>query len=264
MLNVCRAARHRLAIGGFVREDEAVASHGHCERRHIMKHWLILMGIVGGTLAPEVAASPYWVAWEGNDFPENEGWERIVNGVGPAERTLSNGIMTMDGLADQQIDDYYRMERPIDPGQGEEFVMQWRLRVRKVVNSPLALFDPGLEVFSDDDWSLAFVLGTDFIRSFHESIEIPFQAGLFHTFEVRTSDMRAYELLIDDSVVHVGSFWEPTFRSSRIEWGDYTRGSASLVDWDYFRFGVVPEPETGIATLALLCIGFGHSRRRIQ
>jgi hypothetical protein len=31
------------------------------------------------------------------------------------------------------------------------------------------------------------------------------------------------------------------------------RGSASLVDWDYFRFGVVPEASTGVLLLALLC-----------
>jgi hypothetical protein len=197
-------------------------------------------------------ADPYWVAWEGNDFPENEGWERIVNGPQPAERTLADGIMTMDGLADTQIDDYYRMDRPLDPELGEEFVMQWRLRVDEIIGHPLGLWDPGLSLFSDDDWALTFVLGTDFIRCCYEDVDLPFEPGAFHVFEVRSWDMRTYQLRMDQVLMHIGTFWEPSFESSRIQWGDYTRGSASLVDWDYFRFGVVPEPNTGLLLSAFL------------
>jgi len=212
--------------------------------------------------ADAARGAPYWVAWEGNDYPENEGWERIVNGPQPAERTLADGIMTMDGLADRQIDDYYRMERPIDPEPGEVFVMQWRLRVNEIIGSPLTLKDAGIGVFSDEDWELLLVFGVDFIRSFHEDVVIPFEAHAFHTFEVRSFDMQRYELYMDGSTVYVGSFWEPSFRRSRIEWGDYTRGAASLVDWDYFRFGVIPEPSCCILLLAALCAL--HSTRRIK
>ena len=214
-----------------------------------------------GVLVVPAGAEPYWYAWEGDDYPENEGWERIVNGPQPAERTLADGIMTMDGLADRQIDDYYRMERLLDPGPGEEFVMQWRLRADEVTGSPLTRYDPGIGVFSDDDWELLLVFGVDFIRSFHEDVNIPFEAGSFHSFEVRSSDMHTYALWIDGAIVYTGSFWEPSFRQSRIEWGDYSRGAASLADWDYFRFGVVPEPGTCTSLLALACAA--HTLRRI-
>ena len=198
-------------------------------------------------IAPAVPAAPYWVGWEGNDYPENEGWERITHDAGPAERTLAGGVMTMDGLADSQIDDYFRMDRPLDPGAREEFVMQWRLRVYEVNG----LKDPGIGLFSDDDWELLLVFGVDFIRSFHEDTVIPFEPDIFHTFEVRSSDMQSYELQIDGLIVYAGGFWEPSFRQARIEWGDYTRGASSLVDWDYFRFGVVPEPASAALIISL-------------
>ena len=203
--------------------------------------------------APAAFAAPYWVAWEGDDFPENEGWQRVVDGIGPAERTLADGIMTIDGLADTQIDDYYRIERPLDPEPDEQFIMQWRLRVHDVVGSPLALYDPGVAIFSDDDWTVSLLFGTDFIRSFHEHMVIPIEPDVFHEFEFRSLGMRSYELYVDGTLVHDGFFWEPTFESSKVAWGDLARGSASLTDWDYFRVGVVPESGTLSLVAIVIC-----------
>ena len=225
--------------------------HG-CPRTLTLARRLMFMTVLLYATVPLARGEQYWVAWEGDDFPENEGWTRIVNGPQPAERTLADGIMTMDGLADRQIDDYYRMERPLDPGPGETFVMQWRLRVDEVIGHPFSLFDAGLGLFSDDDWSLTLVFGVDFIQSLHEQAQIPFDPGAFHVFEVRSQDMRSYTLRVDGAIARNGTFWEPTFTSSRLEWGDYSRGSATLVDWDHFRFGVIPEPPT----LAIMTVSF--------
>ena len=221
----------------------------------------VLLLFIAAALAQPAMAEQYWVAWEGNDFPENEGWERIVNGPQPADRTLADGIMTMDGLADTQIDDYYRMERTLNPEPGEEFVMQWRLRVNEVIGNPPA-YDPGVAVWSDDDWTVSLLFGTDFVYSFHENIQISVDPGVYHTCEFRTSDMRTYDLVVDGVLIHTGSFWEPTFRQSRVHWGDRARGSASFVDWDYFRFGVVPEPATFWSLVALGCISGAIKTRR--
>jgi hypothetical protein len=196
-------------------------------------------------------ADQFWVAWEGNDFPENEGWERRLNGVGPAQRTIADGIMTMDGLADRQIDDYYRMVRPLNPGPGEEFVAQWRLRVDEVDGSPLALYDPGVSINADDGWAVSFLFGTDFILSFYEDLEFPMAADEFHVFEFHSSDMRTYNLFVDDHLLYSGLFWSG-LRESTIDWGDRARGSASLSDWDYLRYGAVPEPSTAFLFAAFL------------
>lgn len=231
-----------------------------------MKRWLIVMGIVGGAFAGEVAATPYWVAWEGNDYPENEGWSRGHHDPDQqADRSLADGVMTLDGLASIEITDFYDMSRPLNPEPGEEFVMQWRLRVNELIANPLSPYDPGLNVFSDDDWALTFWIGFDRIRSLHEDVVIPFTPGVFHAFEVRSADMRTYELRIDGAVVYAGSWWEPTFRRSSVSWGDFIFGGASNSDWDYFRFGVVPEPTSCISLLALLCaVQVSNRTRRLS
>lgn len=223
-----------------------------------MNRTLVGVSFLVANIAAPLHAEQYWLAWEGNDYPENEGWERRINGVGPAVRTLGDGIMSIDGRADRQIDDYYRMDRSLNPEPGELFVMQWRLRVNEVIGHPLGLYDPGVGLFSDDDNELTFVLGVDFIRSYHEDgAIIPIEPFVFHEFEVRSFDMQTYELRIDGTTARTGEFWKPNFRRSGVDWGDYTRGSASLTDWDYFRFGVVPEP----SSLALILALAGGARR---
>ncbi|MCC6359551.1 MAG: hypothetical protein IT450_12475 [Phycisphaerales bacterium] len=213
---------------------------------------LLTLGFLLSALSGVSRADQYWVAWEGNDFPENEGWTRIVDGVAPAERSLANGILTIDGLADRQIDDYYRINRPLNPEPGESFIMQWRFKVNELDGPPLYPYDPAVNLYSDDDLALALHFGVDGLFLPYERVPIPYEPAVFHEFEVRSDDMRYYQIDIDGSTVREGTFWEPTFQRSRVTWGDGTRGAASLTEWDYFRFGVVPEPGTSFFMLALL------------
>jgi len=153
---------------------------------------MLLGALLVYALGGPARAAPFWVAYEGNDFPENEGWTRVIEGDGPANRTLKDGVLTIDSLRNTQIADGYRMERLLNPDAGEEFVMQWRLRVNEVIGNPLALRDPGVGVFSDDTWGLTFHFGIDSVRSVLEDVVIPFDPGVFHQFEVRSSDMRLH------------------------------------------------------------------------
>ncbi len=100
-----------------------------------MRRWLLLgvTLLISGALA---RASPYWIAWEGNDFPENQGWERYwgdwqghQHGHG-ADRTLQDGVLRYDSLFDDGVYDCSIMERPAqtDPGIAELFVAEWRLK----------------------------------------------------------------------------------------------------------------------------------------
>ena len=57
-----------------------------------------------GTLVIPAGAEPYWIAYEGNDFPENEGWERYVTGP-PAVRWLEDGSLFVDSRADTHTAD---------------------------------------------------------------------------------------------------------------------------------------------------------------
>ena len=74
--------------------------------------------VVGAGFA---AAAPYWVAYQGDDFPENGGWEHV--GYPPlADRLLEDGALVIDSRANIWTQDYYRLAPGdgVDPDTGEE------------------------------------------------------------------------------------------------------------------------------------------------
>jgi len=95
-----------------------------------------------GTLVVPAGAEPYWYAYEGNDLPENEGWQRFWgNDDGPFEgdgaiRTVENGILTMDSMYSQRVYDYacHYLYGELDPDPGELFVAEWRVYVEDWVS----------------------------------------------------------------------------------------------------------------------------------
>ena len=213
-----------------------------------------------GALVTTAGAEPYWVTYEGNDFPENEGWTRYWgNWDGPYEgdgaiRTLQDGILTMDSLFDPGVYDYYRVDRPrqIDPGPAEFFVMEWRGLVEEM--SPGTYFAAGLVVGSDDGWQLGFGIYPDAVVSSFEDVSVPVEPGLFHEYRAVSANMRTYELYIDGELALTGDFWEGLTRS-RVSFGEGVLGMAARARWDYARFGVIPEP--GALVLMLTSCGLG-------
>jgi hypothetical protein len=201
----------------------------------------VLNVILGMLLATAAArASPYWIEYEpgSGHFPEEEGWSRYAS-YGGDQRWLGDGWLVMDGMGDARIQDYYRMSMSgaLDPGSGEEFVIQWRIRIDELQ----WYHDPGVVVCSDEKWAVSFVMSLNGIeRVFEEGVSAPFEPGVPHAFELRSADMRSYVLSIDDVPAIYGSFWL-SLTASRVVWGDIVSGGASLAQWDYLRFGVVPE-----------------------
>ncbi len=205
--------------------------------------------------ASAARASPYWIAYEGNDFPENEGWLRFT-GQGGAQRSLEDGWLVLDGRADPRIYDAYRLEPvgKLTVGPGEEFIAEWRLDVADVL---VGTADPAVAVFFDDKRAVAFHFGeTTVVSSFETGVGATYSPGVPHEFELRSSDMRTYALVIDGNLAIRGAFWE-SLTASRVSWGDMAYGASSLARWDYFRFGVVPECSNlviGNAMLLLVCV----------
>src|SRR5262245_48195747 len=185
-------------------------------------------------LAIAARAEEYWVAYEGNDFPVNEGWTRFSSGGG-AVRSFENDALVLDARQGQDVTDWYAWRRDVDPGPAEEFVAQWRVLIEQS--------DPrvGLTVvvFSDESWALGLELDESHLESVFESdVAAPFAPGVFHTFELRSNDMHSYSLTIDNSSVLNGQFVQ-VLTSSEVSWGDGIVGGQSLSTWDYFRFGVI-------------------------
>lgn len=209
-----------------------------------------------GVLAGTAGAEPYWIAYEGNDFPENEGWERTfcdpngVVGQGGAIRTIEDGALVLDSLQSVMIVDFYNWSRPIDPGPGELFILRWRLKVDEVS----AREDPSVVVFSDDFQAVGFEFSESYLISvFEPGVSVSFEPGVFHSFEFRSWDMTDYELWIDGLLAETGTFYD-VFESSRISWGDGVQGTASVARWDYVGFGVVPEPAPWIPVFTLVSV----------
>ncbi len=212
--------------------------------------FLATVTLAGAFLAPPALGEEYWIAWEGDTFPEEGEWSRFYgNWDGPwqgqAYRTLQDNMLTIDSLYDQGVFDFYWIERPgaIDPGPGEVFVMEWALRVEEVDPShPTYPYDPSTSVFSNDSFGFNLEFSVDCIQSGFEHVVLPLDMTVMHEFRMVSPDMRTYDLYVDSVLFHSGEFIDiPS--DSYVGWGDGVQGVASLHEWDYFRVGVIPEVE---------------------
>jgi hypothetical protein len=103
-------------------------------RTHRKRRVVLLTLLTCAWLVARAEAEPYWVAYEGDALPEEVGWKRhwgdASGPYGPgANRWIEDGVFVLDSLKDDQIFDYYDVQRPIDPAPGELFIAEWRGRV---------------------------------------------------------------------------------------------------------------------------------------
>jgi hypothetical protein len=156
---------------------------------------LVSLTVVSCALSTPAGADPYWIAYEGNDLPENEGWTRYwgnqdgeYQGSG-AVRTIEGGVLTMDSSHDPWLYDFVQVRRigETDPGPGERFVMEWRLRVESADGY---VGDPPITIKSDHGRIAGFVYQTDEIWAFYEGdTTIPITPGILHDYRFVSNDM---------------------------------------------------------------------------
>ncbi len=225
--------------------------------------WLlgVALGLAAALAAPGALGAPYWVSYEGNDFPENEGWTHYYgDGNWPTEhtalRSIEGGSLVIDDLYDPRIfDGAQRIVRPeqVLPQAGESFVAEWR-----------AWGDPRS---AEVDSGVGIVRGTvpDYVRFFlgpagmqlevpGGPVTLPYEPGVFHSFRAIATGGATLALEVDGNPVWSGAFngeLGPGL-DSQFYFGNLVSGASSLVRWDYVRFGIVPEPLTFPAFL-LLC-----------
>jgi hypothetical protein len=209
--------------------------------------------------AATARASPWWVSWNGDAYPETEGWGHYATDP-PAQRWLEDGKLFIDSRADWFINDMYSQSRPgeMTLGPQETFVAHWRVRVDDVI--PAGSEDAGLGVASDDQWDVLFTLGVDRISSTYEPGNwAMFTPGVFHEFWFESSDMRTYVLSMDGTPLFQGNFFESLFYGPGAGFGDVT-SDRSLSEWDYVECGIIPEPSSLLCMVAAL-IACGRLRR---
>ena len=211
--------------------------------RHI---WPALL-LVAAATARSGPGGTFSVQYSAADglYPEQCGWDRYTN-EGGDQRWFENGWLVMDGMANTGIQDYYGMQHSLGPVlPGEELFVRWRI----LVDTVQGYHDPWVAAFADDKWAVSFVMRDNAIEStFEQFVSAPFEAGMPHTFELRSSDIRHYVLSIDGLPALEGSFWHSLW-ASQVYWGDGVSGSASLARWNFLEFGVVPEA-SAVALLA--------------
>ncbi len=202
------------------------------------------------------AASPFWVAYEGDDLPENEGWDRgFADEHGPehggAARSIDNGALVLDGLRDDWICDYYMRDLPNDPAPGEIYIAEWRLFVDRRSDAG----DAGITIARHaTPGHVSFRYGADGVSISPGDITIPLAAGEFHNFRFLSQNMLTYTLQVDDGLVVNGSFEDYTLLRSFVAFGDCVQGLRSYSQWDYFRYGIVPEPGASYCAMCVLTV----------
>jgi hypothetical protein len=240
--------------------------------------------VAGALLAGVAVGEPWWIAYEGDDLPECRGWTRYWGNwqgeyQGPgAYRTINtggdpldsmdprrhalieDGVITYDSLYDAGVFDLNRLYRKVDPtGPSEQFVAEWRVRVRRVVRGH---DDPNIVVFSDTAKAFSFRLSEDSVTSgFDPTLKVSIVPYIFHSYRMESSDMLTYRLYVDGKLVHEGPSWQGVTKS-RVGWGDGTQGAASLHDWDYVRVIPKPIPEPAGLMLMICALCSGRPLRR--
>jgi hypothetical protein len=219
--------------------------------------------VILGLLAGVASANQYYVGFEGDCMPETlPGWERHLGGGG-ANRYIEsdpngNNYLVIDSLASQMIYDFCRMTRQMDPDPGELFIAEWRL----AVTQQYGYYDPGVTFAPDGAGTLSFKYYLDHMVSTYEGWSHPIEPVVFHTYRLQSWDMANYQLWIDGELVRNGWWDLGGVNWSFATFGDGTQGgqARSLAKWDYFRFGVVPEPDSVILIL-LVCVCAAAHRR---
>jgi hypothetical protein len=215
---------------------------------HVRSAWrraLVLAAANCAWLAPAARAEPYWIAYEGDAFPEDEGWARYASDP-PAERWLQDGSLFIDSRANGLMTEVYANYPAYDLAPGETFLMRWRLRIHDSPSQSV-----GVNFTSKDFHGVAFVFDDHRLwYSYHDFVQ--FEPGVFHEFEFRSGDLLDYELYIDGVPSVQGQFHEGSF-PPEVGFGDVTT-EGSMTEWDYLRFGVIPEPPTWLGALGVLTL----------
>lgn len=217
---------------------------------------LTLLALVGGAAGEE-----FWCEYDAScgQFPEQVGWGRFTLGGG-AQRSLEGGSLTLDSLASPSIIECYSISRPIHLSPGESFVLEWRLRVNEVDGLADPPVKPSMSVCFEGYGAGVLSYSENSLYSLFEHTWINFDPYVFHDYSLTTSDLLTYTLRIDGSVAYTGWLMTPSYTSG-VDWGDEVTGASSLSDWDYVRFGVVPEPCGALSVISACLAGIALRAR---
>jgi hypothetical protein len=217
-------------------------------------------------LALSGVANAGLVAYEGDDFPESSGWTRL--GTFDAERALDAGIFTqhveLGVWAPGPIGETDVYRRSLEAFVGvDAFFIEWRVET----DAPGSILDlSGTPVAASAFGNSAnyHITITNNRVLLNRSNLLPLvyaniTPGMAHTYRLELIGDVSYSLIIDGHIIDSGTpegrFTNP---ESFLLWGAQRHSFDTTTQWDYIRYGVIPEP----ATALLLLIGSVLALRR--
>ena len=220
-----------------------------------------LMLLVVGSLP--ALAEEFYLRYDGDDFPENEGWERRFSDPGgQIEREIDKSLFRLDTRASIHLHDYYQLHSSsFDLLPGEELRMSWRMETVETQTHYWGS-DVAVVLANTEAAYAEFFLAPGFVREGDLPGGDPahlyeFDVGVPHTFSFVTTDMQEYDLFVDDEFAFHGGFHGYSGSGPCMAaFGDVIDGRSSLCEWDWLEIMVVPEPHTGL--LLALCLLAGR------
>ncbi len=204
-------------------------------------------------VAIALAAAPGFaqvVSYEGNSFPEKlgQGWDHLET-VLPADRSIDAGRLTQAPVVLPcpplcTTQDFYRHELTDQPS--------WFLTWRMATDGPpvFGAVAPASIVAGGTTGILYhFTIGNNEVRLIRGS-QFPIVYGDFdpgvHVFRLELRGADSYTFLVDGDVVDTGVPEGPyPTDDSRVTFGAQAAIVDSVTQWDYIRFGLIPEDASG-------------------
>jgi hypothetical protein len=223
--------------------------------------FLLLAGTSGS------AVGDFAQFYDGNDYPENEGWMRYTyDPNGELRRGVRDGVLTLDSLASGQIYDYYVVtDAALTPSPGQTLLASWRMRVTDGASGG-HWSDTMVVIENETNEYACFYIGVDFLSELGDLHTpphlLPIEPQVWHTYDFVSSDLESYRLYVDgefvfESWLH-GNSWTD---GPLVAWGDGGQGAvSSRSEWDYLQVQVVPETST-LTSIVLLLAAAGLRRR---
>jgi len=207
------------------------------------------------TQASAGAALAQVLTYEGDSvFPEdaNPSWERV--GTFDATRWLSDGMLWID--VDLGVwapppggeQDAYRREIP--EFQGVAFFVEWRCRSNAPNSEIQGTGGSVINSAGSGGVSFHFTITEDMVRfwrsNFLPILYFTISPDRLHTYRVETIGAESYKAFLDGELVDSGTppaaFPNP---SARIIWGAKMWNTPSINEWDYVRYGRIPQDGSG-------------------
>jgi len=206
------------------------------------------------------------VAFEGDSFPEDEGWIRSDR-LYLADRYLADGWLVQTPLAlegnNWGQDDFYAYS--LAPFDGADaFFLEWRMDTTGLREEMFDVAPASIVLGGYRGVLYHFTIARDQVLfrqfSLDHNVRYDIAPDVPHDYRLELYGEERYELYIDgdliDAGVPEGAF--PT-EDSVLKFGARATYVDSTTRWDYIRFGTIPEPATGIL---LLCASAVLLRRR--